>query len=191
MPYQPKTNGLVERFNKTLCEGLAKLEGEVDWDENIAPVLFAYRMKKQTSIKIEPFYLMYGRKVRLPMDEADDITINDRIETLIEEQPKIFNEAKTNSKKSQNKQKEYHDRKIKSYNFEIGEKVLYYKAAKEKQWSGKLEEKWKGPYYIHEKLLNGAYKIKELDGKILRTPVNGELLKKFYSRENYEPYVVI
>jgi hypothetical protein len=27
--------------------------------------------------------------------------------------------------------------------FEIGDKVLYYNAAKEKQWSGKLEEKWK------------------------------------------------
>ena len=73
----------------------------------------------------------------------------------------------------------------------MGEKVLYYDAAKEKQWSGKLEEKWKGPYYIHEVLVNGSYKIKELNGKVLKVPVNGELLKLYYSRENFEPMVVI
>ena len=30
---------------------------------------------------------------------------------------------------------------------EIGNKVLLKDAAKEKQWSGKLSQKWKGPYY--------------------------------------------
>ena len=30
-----------------------------------------------------------------------------------------------------------------------------------------------------------------MDGKILKTPVNGELLKKYYSRENFEPFVVV
>jgi hypothetical protein len=68
---------------------------------------------------------------------------------------------------------------------------IYYNAAKEKQWSGKLEERFKGPYYIHEELLNGSYKIKELSGKILKTPVNGELLKKYYDREDFEPMVVV
>ena len=33
----------------------------------------------------------------------------------------------------------------KIHEFEIGEKVLYYKAAKAKQWSGKLEENGKVP----------------------------------------------
>ena len=94
--------------------------------------------------------------------------------------------------KSQEQQKEYYDKKGKrKQNFKIGEKVLYYNAAKDKQWSGKLEDKWKGPYYIHEVLLNGAYKLKEIDGRILKTPVNGEWLKIYHSRENFEPLVVI
>ena len=38
---------------------------------------------------------------------------------------------------------------------------------KDKQWTGKLEENWKGPYYIHEILLNGAYKLKDDEGNIM------------------------
>ncbi|CAI2200480.1 12300_t:CDS:1, partial [Funneliformis geosporum] len=41
----------------------------------------------------------------------------------------------------------------------------------------KLDQKWKGPYYIHQLLLNISYKIRELDSRVLRTPVNGDLLK--------------
>jgi hypothetical protein len=40
-------------------------------------------------------------------------------------------------------------------------------------------------------LLNGSYKIKELSGKILKTLVNGELLKKYYDREDFEPIVIV
>ncbi len=45
--YYLKTNGLVERFNKILCESLAKLAKERNnWNQYIVPSLFAYNTSK-------------------------------------------------------------------------------------------------------------------------------------------------
>ncbi len=62
--------------------------------------------------------------------------------------------------------------------FQIGEEVLYHDAAKEKHYSGKLEEKWKGLYTINAILLNGSYKIVD-QYRVLCIPVNGDRLKRY------------
>ena len=192
-PYHPKTNGLIERFNKTLCESLAKLNSNEDWDLKLPSVLFAYRTKKNESTKMEPGYLIYGRQMKTLLNLEDkEMRMSDRIVELIEKLPQVRNQAKENIGNSQEKQKLYHDKKNKrKQNFQIGNKILCYDAAKEKQWSGKLEEKWKGPYYIHEIIHKGSYKIKTMEGKILTTPVNGELLKEYIDRTNFEVIVRI
>jgi hypothetical protein len=80
----------------------------------------------------------------------------------------------------QQRQKELHDSSLKEVKFKIGEFVLLYKSyLRGKQ---KLEERWKGPYRIHEILGNGAYKIRTLDERILKTPVNSERLKRYHQR---------
>ena len=70
--YHPQTDGLVERFNRTLIDMLAKTveKSGRDWDARLPYVLFAYRSSMQESTKESPFFLLYGRDPRLPTEEA-------------------------------------------------------------------------------------------------------------------------
>ena len=63
MAYHPQTNGLTERFNRTLTDMLAKRveRNGKDWDTHLPFVLFAYQASVQESVKESPFYLLYER----------------------------------------------------------------------------------------------------------------------------------
>jgi transposase InsO family protein len=69
-PFHPRTNGLTERFNRTL-KGMLKImtDGEVvRWEENIPMIQYSYNSADQASVGTSPFYLMYGRHPRSPLE---------------------------------------------------------------------------------------------------------------------------
>ena len=72
--YHPQTNGLDERMNQTITRALSKYinDDQDDWDQLLDPILFAYRTSIQSSSKFSPFFLMYGRRPRLPIDVKPD-----------------------------------------------------------------------------------------------------------------------
>ena len=43
-------------------------EEQDNWEDNIESVLFCYRASKNDSTKFSPFFLVYGREPRLPIE---------------------------------------------------------------------------------------------------------------------------
>ena len=81
---------------------------------------------------MKPFYLTYGREARTIIQDENESQNETQIQYLIDEHPCRINQAKENIKWSQEKQRLFHDKKIKEKLFKIGKKVLYYKAMKDK-----------------------------------------------------------
>ena len=61
---------MVERLNRTLLSMLATSakENPLNWEDYLQPVCFAYNTSTHCSTHFTPFYLMYGREARLPVD---------------------------------------------------------------------------------------------------------------------------
>ena len=68
-PYHPTSDGLVERFNRTLPMMLAVFAGENrdDWDDLLPAVMMVYRSSVHESTGFSPYCLMFGEDT-LPMD---------------------------------------------------------------------------------------------------------------------------
>jgi len=204
--YHPQTNGLTERFNGTLCRALAKTlqTSDSEWDQLIPSVLFAYRTLKQESTKQTPFYLVHGREAQLPVDfefqekEQDILPINNFEESLnrrISALKGIFTDALIINHKriqhAQELQKKRQQNLKKALTYNIEDIVLIYDSAKQHVYGDKFSIKWNGPFWIHSKVGNNTYIVRDKIGNVIQKPIHAERLKHYKLRYLVEPHVVI
>ena len=69
-PYHAQTNGQVERINQTIICMIGKLEQDKKacWSKHLPELLLAYNATHSTVTGYSPYYLLFGRRSRIPVD---------------------------------------------------------------------------------------------------------------------------
>ena len=163
--YHPQTDGLVERFNRTLIDMLAKtteLNGK-NWDEKLPFVLFAYRSTVQESTGESPFRLLYGRDPKLPTEDALSCPVDrtqidltyykTEVSSNLTEAWKL---AQERIKKAQTHQKKQHDKFVRNNKFAEGDAVFLYDPSLKTGKAYKFAKPFRGPYKIIHLVKGGA-----------------------------------
>ena len=159
-------NGLVERLNGTLVRMLAMYvcDNQSIWDILLPGVCFGYATSAHQTTKETPFFLLYGRRARLPNNVTSWTLPN--LSTLASNQAQIIIKniqlsqeiARTNNQNAQKKMKAHYGKKAKDHNFKVGDKVLLRQYMRQVGKNKKFSDKYRGPY-----TLVGNYNLSRFD----------------------------
>ena len=69
-PYHAQTNGQVECMNQTIIRMISKLEEDKKacWSKHLPELLLAYNATRSAVTGYSPYYLLFGRRPRIPVD---------------------------------------------------------------------------------------------------------------------------
>ena len=166
-PLHPQSDGLVERYNRTLVTQLAMYvdDNQKDWDEHIPLLLLAYRSAIQESMQSTPAKLMLGRELRLPVDilysrpeqDPPQVPYNDMLK---ERMDRIYEFTRDRLQLSSDRMKRYHDVGVIYKEFKPGDPVWLYNPRRRKGHTPKLQKPWEGPYTVLNRINDLVYRVK-------------------------------
>ena len=151
-PYHPRSDGLVERFNRTLLAMFVSQEHD-NWDDLLPFMMLAYNTTVHTSTGFTPYRLVFGDECNLPGNlvhrelradppPGDPGTYASWVQQALHES---YDEVRAQQQQATHRQKRNYDSKAVARAFPIGCWTLrYYPPARK----NKLCSPWIGPYKI-------------------------------------------
>lgn len=156
-PYHPMGNGQCERFNSTLCNMLGTLDNDQksDWKSHLGSLTHAYNCTQHVSTTYSPYYLMFGRHPRLPIDLEfglqkpnckDSCSKTRFVDKLKRRLQYAYKKAAECSNKQATKYKKSYDKKVKGLALTVNDLVLVKRMA----WKGrhKIQDRWEPEEFV-------------------------------------------
>ena len=152
-------NVQCERFSSTLCNMLGTLSEheKIDWKAHLSSMTHAYNCTQHPSTTYSPYFLMFGRQPRLPVDFEMGLSVDilgdscnktRYVHKLKQRMNFAYKKAKEMSQKQAQKYKSSYDKKVKGSQLqvELDDIVLVKRGA----WKGrhKIQNKWEPSEYI-------------------------------------------
>ena len=133
-PYHPQSDGLIERFNRTLQNMLAvslsdSSSDQSEWESLLPKACLAYNTSVQPTTGFTPFFLMYGRQAKLPVDimygdpESDVTTSTEYASKLKSTLQNSYEIVRTKMQAELKREKEFYDEKVHGKPFEVDDLV--------------------------------------------------------------------
>lgn len=193
--YHPQTDGMVERFNHTFCDMVSMFvkENQRDWDEYIPFLLFAFRTMTHATTKESPFYMLFGRDARSPLDRVmrthepserlDPRTYKEELHGRL---MRCYSIAKENAVAAMERNKARYDQgRREEEPFRVGDLVLWKREYLPQGRVHKLARMWDSTYRIEGRVGELLYRLRGARGKVLKELVHVEKLR--LRRERVDP----
>ena len=171
-PYHPQCDGQVERMNRTIIAllNLNVRDATNDLNFNIGLMLMAYRSAVQALTDYTPYCILYGRKMRLPIDviyrpPKRDQSRTDYAIEMRKTLDQVYEVARDHLQLAHKRQQDYYDRSTRGKRFKQRESVWLHTPVLKKGLAPKFHEPWTRPFKVKKQLSDVTYGIHNMANK--------------------------